>query len=191
MPDPTTIRVDLRAALPIAVLGLVVLAIIFVQLCGREHVQPLADVTPLAQATPAPTFTAGPPPTAGPDQATATQAAQAGGEERDDIRLSDLDAVAQALALFELDKGNYPDTGGSIQSLCVFKEFDQGCDLEDVLTPLPSDPLGDPAINGYWYVSDGATYTVYAQREADAAPECAEHPDHLKKFESVMCAQSP
>ena len=191
MADPTTIRIDLRAALPVAALGLVVLVLIFVQLCGREHVQPLADVTPLAQATPAPTFTAGPVATAGPAEATATEVAQVGGEERDNVRVQDLGAIQQALAEYRQDHDGYPDTGGSIQSLCAFKEFDEGCKLDSVLDPLPVDPLGDPAINGYWYGSDGTTYILYAVREGDLALECAEHPDHLKKFKSVMCTESP
>ena len=191
MAEPTTIRIDLRAALPVAALGLVVLVIIFVQLCGREHVQPLADVTPLAQATPAPTFTPGPVATAGPAEATATQAAQVGGEDRDNVRVQDLSAIQLALTEYRLDHGGYPDTGGSIQSLCAFKEFDEGCKLESVLEPLPVDPLGDPAVNGYWYASDGATYILYAVREGDLVPQCPERPDHLKKFESLMCVQSP
>jgi hypothetical protein len=191
MADPTSVRIDLRAALPAAVFGLVVLVIIFVQLCGREHVQPLEDVTPLAQATPAPTFTAGPPVTSGPAEATATVAAQLGGVERDNIRRQDLDALQLALIAYSLDHNGYPDTGGSIQSLCAFKEFDVGCELESVIDPLPVDPLGDPAVNGYWYVSDGATYTIYAIREGILVPECFEHPDHLNDFESVMCALSP
>ena len=191
MADPTSVRIDPRAALPAAVFGLVVLVIIFVQLCGRERVQPLADVTPLPQATPAPTFTVGPVATAGPAEATATQAAQAGGEARDNIRVQNLDALQQALAEYTLDHSGYPNTNGGIQSLCAFKEFDEGCKLESVLDPLPVDPLGDPAVNGYWYASDGATYILYAVREGDLVPQCPERPDHLKKFESLMCVQSP
>jgi hypothetical protein len=30
---------------------------------------------------------------------------------------------------------------------------------------LPSDPRGDPSKNGYWYASDGRTYTVIAEVE--------------------------
>ena len=191
MAGPTTIRVDLRAALPIAVLGLVVLVIIFVQLCGRERVQPLGEVTPLAQATLSPTFTPGPPVTEGPVEATATVAAQVGGAGRDQVRVRDLRAIQQALEQYRLDHDQYPDTKGGIQSFCVFKEFDKGCELETVLSPLPSDPLGDPAENGYWYESEGTVYTLYAQRESDAVPECSAHPDHLKDFKSVICVRSP
>lgn len=191
MAGPTTTRVDLRAILPAAVLGLVVLVIIFVQLCGREHVQPLGDVTPLARATLAPAFTPGPSPTAGLVEATATVAAQVGADVRDQARQRDLTAIQQALAQYRLDHNRYPDTKGNIQTLCVFKEFDLGCKLEALLKPLPIDPLGEPTTNGYWYVSDGTTYTLYAQRESDLVPECSEHPQFVKVFKSVMCVRSP
>jgi hypothetical protein len=191
MAGPTTTRVDLRAILPAAVLGLVVLAIIFVQLCGREHVQPLGDVTPVARATLAPTFTPGPSPTGGLIEATATRVTQLGGDLRDQVRLQDLTAIQQALAQYRLDHSGYPDTKGNIQTLCVFKQFDLGCELESLLNPLPIDPLDDASANGYWYVSDGTAYTLYAQREADLVPECSEHPGFLKAFKSVMCVRSP
>jgi hypothetical protein len=191
MAGPTTSRVDPRAILPAAVLGLVVLVIIFVQLCGREHVQPLGDVTPLARATLASTFTPGPPPTVGPIEATATQAAQLGGDARDQTRQQDLTALQQALEQYRLDHNGYPDTKGNIQTLCVFQQFDLGCKLEDLLNPLPIDPLDDASTNGYWYVSDGATYGLYAQRESDLVPECSDHPPFLDAFKSLMCLRSP
>jgi hypothetical protein len=191
MAGPTTSRVDLRAILPAAVLGLVVLVIIFVQLCGREHVQPLGDVTPLARATLASTFTPGPSPTVGLAEATATQAAQVGGDARDQTRQQDLTVIQQALAQYRLDHNGYPDSKGNIQTLCVFKEFDLGCKLEALLNPLPIDPLGEATTNGYWYVSDGTIYTLYAQRESDLVPECSEHPQFVKVFKSVMCVRSP
>lgn len=191
MAGPITTRVDLRAILPAAVLGLVVLSIIFVQLCGREHVQPLANVTPLAQATLAPTFTPGPSPTAGQAEATATQAAQGSGDERDHARQQDLTAVQQALEQYHLDHNGYPDTKGAIQSLCVFEQYDQGCKLGAFLNPVPSDPRGDPATNGYWYESDGTTYVLFAQRETSLLSECTVHPQHLKDFKSITCVRSP
>src|SRR3990170_263165 len=50
-----SIRVDLRAALPVVALAAVVLAIIVVELCGRDDVE-----APLVQATPSgPSATAG------------------------------------------------------------------------------------------------------------------------------------
>jgi hypothetical protein len=190
MAGPPTSRVDLRTILPAAVLGLVVLVIIFVQLCGREHVAPLGDVTPLARATLASTFTPGPSPTPGLVEATATQAAQVGGDARDQTRQQDLTAIQQALEQYRLDHNGYPDSQGNVQTLCVFKEFDLGCKLEPLLNPLPVDPLGEQTTNGYWYTSDGTTYTVYAQRESDLVPECSEHPQFIKA-KSLMCVRPP
>jgi hypothetical protein len=191
MAGPTTSRVDLRAILPAAVLGLVVLVIIFVQLCGREHVAPLGDVTPLARATLASTFTPGPAPTVGLVEATATQAAEVGGDARDQTRLQDLTAIQQALEQYRLDHNGYPDTKGNIQTLCVFKNFDLGCKLEALLNPLPIDPLGQETTNGYWYESQSTAYALYAQRESDVVPECSDHPPFLNAFKSVMCVRSP
>lgn len=193
-PDTTTIRIDLRAALPAAALGLVVLVIIFVELCGREDVQPLASSTPFVEgptATPAPTFTPGPSPTPVPGAATATQEASLAGSDRDEIRVRDLSAIQQALEQYRQEHDSYPDTGGGIQSLCAFREFDVGCELEEVLSPLPEDPLGNPGLNGYWYKSEASSYVLYAQRESELFPPCDEHPEHLEDFDSVLCVRGP
>ncbi len=191
-----SVRIDLRAALPVAALGVVVLVIIFVELCGREEVKPLAQSTPVEVATatpftPGPTSTPGPSPTIAPEQATATMAALTGDADRDVIRLQDLAKIKEALEVYRDEHGGYPNTQGNIQTLCAFIGADEGCALKEVLDPLPEDPLGDPGTNGYWYASNGATYTLYAVREAEQLEECPEHPDHLKDFPSIMCAQGP
>lgn len=194
MAGPTTIRIDLRVVLPAAALGLVVLVIIFVELCGREEVGPLGQSTPFVQgptATLGPTFTPGPSPTAGPAQATATQESQVAGADRDEIRMSDLAAIGRALEEYRQEHDAYPDNEGGIQSLCVFPEFDVGCELNEVLDPLPVDPLGDPANNGYWYQSDGDSFVLFAQRESELFPACDEHPQHLREFRSVLCVRGP
>lgn len=181
-----TVRLDLRAVLPIAALAIVVLVIILVQLCGTEDVNPQAqrpDESPLPTNVP---FTPGPSPTPGP---TATP--DPAGGSRDLERLIDLTAVEQALDEYREENGSYPSTDGNIQTLCAFTEFDRGCALLDVLDPLPSDPRGDPGSNGYWYTSDGTSFVVYAQREGDQIPACAEHPAHLATFAAVLCVQGP
>ena len=190
----TTIRIDLRTLLPAAALGVVVLVIIFVELCGRQDVAPLGDETPFVQgptSTLGPTFTPGPSPTIGPEEATATQESQVAGSDRDEIRVRDLNAVRQALAQYQQEHGEYPSTGGGIQSLCAFVEFDVGCELQEILDPLPEDPLGNAAENGYWYESDGGRYVIYAQRESELLPACDEHPQHLEDFRSVLCVRGP
>ena len=193
MPDSSTVRVDLRAILAIAALAVVVLVIIFVELCGREDVEPLTQSPPPIERPtepPAATNTPGPSPTQGPP--TATPAPEPGGAERDLTRQGDLQSIEAAWEEYRADNGSYPSTEGNIQTLCVF-DSDEGCALEEVLQPVPVDPLGEPlAENGYWYTSDGDSYTVFAQRESEALPQCAaEHPEHLQDIESLLCVQSP
>src|SRR3972149_945897 len=127
------------------------------------------------RATPAPS------PTGGGEEPTATEAqVQPGGEERDTTRVQDLDAVRDALEQYRQEHDAYPDSDGNVQTLCAFPEFDKGCELEDVLDPLPIDPLGEPITeNGYWYSGTRDTYTVFAQRESDLFPECDQHPAFL------------
>lgn len=129
-------------------------------------------------------------PTAGP-QASATPPARAGGEERDATRMRDLAALGEALEAYRSKHGSYPDNGGGIQTLCVFREFDVGCELEEVRKPLPEDPLGNPTDNGYFYSSNGRTYTIYARRDSERFPPCDQHPDHLAHLDSLLCARGP
>lgn len=189
-----SVRLDLRAALPVAALGVVVLVIIFVELCGREDVEPPVVQAPTPSgptSTPGPSPTVGPSPTAAPEQPTATREAPSGGEDRDVTRMADLEAIQEALEEYRQENRDYPDTDGNVQTLCAFAEADAGCDLREVLSPLPLDPLGDPASNGYWYASSGSSYTLYAQRESGRFPECEEHPQHLEALESLICIQGP
>ncbi len=196
----TPVRLDLRAVLAIAALAVVVLVIIFVELCGREDVEDLfARSTPvsLPTATIGPTFTPGPSPTIGPSptpgpaQATAAQEAAAGAEGRDTTRVTDLAAIQEALEQYREEHGNYPDTSGNIQTLCAFVDFDAGCALDEVISPVPQDPLGDPVTNGYFYSSAGTEYILYAARESELFSECSEHPDHLGQLDSLLCVEGP
>ena len=196
-------RFDPRYTLPAGALAIVILVVIFVQLCGSEST-PKVDESVLntgATATLGPTFTPGPSPTPGPPSETpgATEAAPATvppdapgtKEERDVLRQQDLAALQAALQQYQDEHDEYPDSKGGIQTFCVYREIDAGCKLDEFLSQLPQDPLGNPAKNGYHYTSDGSEYTVYAQREADQAPQCAEHPAPLKSFKSLMCVTGP
>ena len=133
----------------------------------------------------------GPQPPPGPGQPTPTSVPPAGGEQRDETRQRHLVEIQAALEEYRAENGSYPDTGAAIQSLCVFDGLDAGCALTQVLSPLPQEPLGDPVFNGYWYISDGDSYTLYAQLESDQLAPCADHPDHLVDFEAVLCASGP
>ncbi len=85
--------------------------------------------------------------------------------ERDQIRRLHLEQIRAALEEYAAMRGGYPDTGGLLQTLCVYRELDQGCALESILPQVPIDPLGKPARDGYWYVSDGSTFVLIAQKE--------------------------
>ena len=191
---------DLRTVLPVAALAIVVLVIVIVQLCGTEDVDRQArnalptetlgpTFTPGPTETPGPTSTPGPAPTT---DAQATATVPTGGEdERDGTRVQDLQRIALALDEYRSDEGDYPSTGGNIQTLCAFTDADAGCELESYFDELPIDPLGDPSVQGYWYASDGQSFTIYAQRETDLFPECDDHPDHLASFDSLFCERGP
>jgi hypothetical protein len=98
-----------------------------------------------------------PTPTAGPT-ALPSPAADA----LDQTRKDDLESIRAALEKYYDKKKEYPSTGGGIQSMCIYVELDAGCKLKDFIDPIPSDPRGDPAVNGYWYISDGKSYTLIA-----------------------------
>lgn len=114
-----------------------------------------------------------------------------GADERDATRAKDLAAIRAALEQYRREHGGYPDTGGQVQSLCSFAEIDAGCELSDVLDPLPQDPLGNPAVHGYWYAATAAEFRLYAQRETDALPGCPKPPEHLSNIDSLSCVSGP
>ncbi len=190
-----SVRLDPKAVLAIGALAIVIMAIIFIELCGREDIGSLVQQQEqqpgLATATLGPTFTPGPSPTVGPTVPTPSPTPMPGGRDRDAERVADLQSLQAALIQYFAEHDEYPNNGNAIQTLCVFSEFDVGCDLLDVLNQLPSDPLGDASVNGYWYQSDGRTYTLYARRESGVFPGCLDHPDFLKDFESLLCFSGP
>jgi hypothetical protein len=89
---------------------------------------------------------------------------------RDQTRVGDLMRIAAALNKYHQKNGKYPDTGGNIQSVCTYEDIDAGCKLKEFLNPIPEDPLGSSTINGYWYSSDGTTYTLVAGMESATYP---------------------
>lgn len=113
------------------------------------------------------------------------------GAQRDALRAQHLEQIAAALAEYRDEHDSYPATGGGIQTLCVFPDLDAGCALEEVLSPLPQDPLGSTGAGGYWYASDGTTFSLYTQRESEQVEECPEHPPHLADVPSLICASGP
>jgi len=112
-------------------------------------------------------------------------------EARDKTRKDDLERMAAALEKYYDKKKEYPSTGGNLQSMCIYKEIDAYCKVEDFIDPIPTDPLGDPAANGYWYASDGKSYTLIAAMElpANAMPPgiCPEAAAKHTKKANLYC----
>jgi hypothetical protein len=108
---------------------------------------------------------------------------------RDAQRRDDLIELVAAAGRYKEQNGAFPTTNGNVQSLCAYVDLDQGCLLEQVLSPLPSDPLGEPLKNGYWYSSDGQRATFYAALEV-AVPEeqqCETDDAELVKKSNLVC----
>ncbi len=114
-------------------------------------------------------------------------------QERDQTRLSDLYKIGVALEQYKADKGEFPSNNNNVQSGCSYKDLDALCKIKDYLDPIPTDPDGNPVTNGYWYVSDGKTFTLIAgvDSPADASPEKCEQRfyDHTKKT-NLFCLTS-
>ena len=126
--------------------------------------------------------------------ATATASSAAEALARDTERLGELAVIQSALAEYRERFKKYPDTEGNLQTLCNYKDLDKGCDLRKVLEDdeegFLEDPLGSPLDNGYWYASDGDTYTIWALREGPGNPGdpiCPDAPVHLKEKGNLFC----
>lgn len=89
-----------------------------------------------------------------------------GASERDLGRRRDLLSIAAALAEFERLTGRFPSTGGVIAVGCASGTIGVLCQFQDELgVETLADVRGRPFRWGYWYQSDGATFTLYATFE--------------------------
>ncbi len=113
--------------------------------------------------------------------------------DRDVIRRQDLKVIQSALEQYAEQTGAYPTTKGQVQTLCVYRTLDAGCALQTILPTLPTDPLGSPGSNGYWYTSDGASYVLIAKQEEMEVEDsqCPENLSHLGQAESLYCLRGP
>lgn len=91
-----------------------------------------------------------------------TPTATVDGATLDFARALDLLAVRQALAAYSGEHGNVPSSGGEVVTLCAHTD-DVGCALSDFNETLAFNDGTSP----YWYVSDGATYTLVAKASTD------------------------
>jgi len=163
-------------AAPIALLAAVLLAVVWLDVTTGGDAEPPPLIgklgTPVRGTFVPPTATpVGFKPTPRP-RPTIAGTATGTREERDDQRRGDALIIIYGFQQIREDEGAFPSTGGNIQSLCIYKEIDQGCKLEDAIGAAPpSDPLGNPNQNGYWYQSDGKTTKIYISFEGDIPAE--------------------
>ena len=106
---------------------------------------------------------------------------------RDDQRRQDLSTIAAALQEYYVLNGTYPLAAG-LQSFCRYQNLDAGCQVIEVLDPLPQDP-SPPGT--YWYRSDGTAFTLLAKTEGPAgASSCPEPlPDPFPDADTTYCVQ--
>ncbi|MCJ7831800.1 MAG: type II secretion system protein GspG, partial [Dehalococcoidia bacterium] len=111
--------------------------------------------------------------------------------ERDGQRRADLDRLSVALREYRDKHGSYPSTGGGIQTVCVYLDIDAGCELGEFLKPLPKESLGPPY--GYWYASNGSTFTLYTALESPPPGEalCSSKPEYLAGVQYLWCVKGP
>ena len=192
-------RPRMQLALLGGVVGIIVLAIFLTDLAtGGDTESPPAlgsniEVTPGSRVVVVPTLV----PLESPTPviaATATPSSEADALARDAHRLDDLALLSAALAKYKDRFDEYPVNGGNVQTMCAYQDLDIGCDLKKALSDededILEDPLGEALVNGYWYASDGETYTIWALREGPANPGdpvCAESVPHLKDKGALFC----
>ncbi len=185
-------------AAPIALLTGVLLALVWLDVTtgGEAEPPPLVGKlgTPVRGTFVAPTATPigfAPTPRPRPTIAGATAGTR---EERDGRRRADILILINGFLQIREEEGEFPSTSDHIQSLCIYKDDDQGCKLKDVIgAEPPSDPLGDPGQNGYWYQSDGKTAKIYISFEGDIPADQRCDTDYID-FEghaNMICPEIP
>jgi hypothetical protein len=165
----------LSIAAPVALMALVLIAFFRLDCTTSGGAEP----PPLLGAVGSPVRPTYIPPTATPEGFAPTprprptaQGLTGTEEERDNERREHVLIVLNALEQLHQRDGEFPSTGGNLQSLCVFSEVDAGCKLKDVLgQEPPNDPRGRSSTSGYWYLSDGSTATLYVAFEGPIAAE--------------------
>jgi hypothetical protein len=179
--------------------GVLVLIILVLDLAKGGEAKPPPALGASIQASPgtrvvviptlSPIETPTPVPAASPTPSSAADALA-----RDTQRLEELALLKAALAEYRDRFDEYPNTSGNVQTMCNYKEVDAGCDLEEVLDDdelgILEDPLGSPLDNGYWYASDGDSYTIWMLREGPGNPGdpvCPEVTPHLEDKASLFC----
>jgi hypothetical protein len=109
--------------------------------------------------------------------------------ERDAERRDELARLAWVLADYKAKNGSYPSTSSNVQSACVYEEIDALCSFKAGLGgDTFVDPFGDPHQYGYWYASDGQSFTLYALLEEAPRPEeTCKGPGDLGTKQNLYC----
>jgi len=180
-------------------LGGVVVAValvIFLASCGDggdggDGGNAVRGTGPCRGVVPAPVI---PTETATPEVAdTFTPSSEADPASLDAERLRELPLLQAALVEYCDRFGEYPSTNGQTQTLCVFEGLDAGCGLKEVLDDDEEGILEDPSQErekGYWYASDGLTYTIWMLHEGPdnpGDPTCPDVNPHLKDAGPLFC----
>lgn len=115
-----------------------------------------------------------------------------GAAERDAERRSELALLAAALVDYKAEKGSYPGTNNNVQSACIYEEMDALCRFKSELgAGTFVDPFGDAHEHGYWYASDGESFTLYAVLEQAPGPEeTCEGDGDLRGKKTLYCLQA-
>jgi hypothetical protein len=185
------IRLPWNIIAPVGLVALALVAVAWLDVTKGGEATPAAPLgeigTPVRGAYIAPTATPfgfAPTPKPRPTPAGATGA---NAFVRDEKRRSDLLLLLDAASRLKAKDGAYPSTSGNLQSLCTYKEIDQGCKIKALAAG--GDAIADPAKIGYWYSSDGTTAKFYASLEGDVPKEqqCVTSDAELKKHDNVIC----
>ena len=184
---------------PIALVAFALLLIVVLDATkggAATPAKPIGEIgTPVRNAYVAPTATPiGQVATPKPKPTFSAAAAKGNPDERDAKRRTDILVLLDAANRLKAKDGAYPATNNNVQTLCAYKDLDIGCKLKDTFgADLPSDPLGDPVKNGYWYSSDGQTVKVYTALEGDIGDElkCPTTDVELKKKSNLICVKGP
>ncbi len=121
-----------------------------------------------------------------PAGSTATPPIETGTDAR---RRWDLAAIAQVLDDYRAREGAYPSTEGEVQTACAGNP-DPLCRLRDLGIGSLQDRRGDPANYGYWYASDGKSFTLYASMAGSVAPSDSCTEPSLSFVANLYCLRS-
>ena len=170
---------------------MVVVAVVVVVLVSGALAVPDTTVPPVRAQAPAAQDQPAPVSTRPPLQVTPAAGLPSDAGTRDASRLSDLQAIAAALQSYHDKKNAYPDTSNRVQTACVFQNLDKLCEIKnEVGLERLVDQRGGNAF-GYWYSSDGKTFTVYASLEGapDGSDPCPQTASVIKA-PNLFCLNS-